>query len=50
MSGSGLVIGIVQMTGLEPKVMIAIQMLIVLPWFCILFTKPARAWHQVAAQ
>ncbi|WP_194439726.1 multidrug effflux MFS transporter [Vibrio fluminensis] len=49
MSGSGLVIGLVQLTGLEPKVMIAIQMLIVLPWFFVLFTKPARAWHQVVS-
>ncbi len=50
MSGSGLVIGLVQLLGVEAKVMIAIQMLIVLPWFIIMFTRPARAWHQAVAQ
>lgn len=49
MSGSGLVIALVQRTGLEPQAMIAIQMMVVLPWFMALFSKPCRSWHQTVA-
>ncbi|MFA0413248.1 multidrug effflux MFS transporter [Vibrio renipiscarius] len=49
MSGSGLVIALVQRLGLEPQTLIAIQMLIVFPWLLVLFTKSGRAWHEVNA-
>ena len=49
MSGSGLVIAVVQRLGLEPQTLIAIQMLIVLPWLLVLFSKSGRAWHHVTA-
>ena len=49
MSGSGLVIALVQRLGLEPQTLIAIQMLIVLPWLLVLFSSSGRAWHHVTA-
>ncbi|RJX68849.1 Bcr/CflA family efflux MFS transporter [Vibrio sinensis] len=45
MSGAGLVVGLVQRIGLEPQVMIAIQMLIVFPALFILLSKSGRRWH-----
>lgn len=45
MSGAGLVVGLVQRIGLEPQVMIAIQMWIVFPALFILLSKSGRRWH-----
>ncbi|KHD24192.1 MFS transporter [Vibrio caribbeanicus] len=50
MSGSGLVVGTVQRLGLEPQLMIAIQMLILLPGLLILMSKSGKHWHVAAAQ
>ncbi|WP_260261397.1 multidrug effflux MFS transporter [Vibrio intestinalis] len=50
MSGSGLVIALVQRSGLEPQVMIAIQMLIVLPGLLVLYSKSGKQWHAPLAQ
>ncbi|MGY3571130.1 multidrug effflux MFS transporter [Vibrio paucivorans] len=48
MSGSGLVVGIMQRTGLEPQFMIALQMWLVAPALIILFSKAGKRWHQHA--
>ncbi|KHT46891.1 multidrug effflux MFS transporter [Vibrio sinaloensis] len=50
MSGSGLVVGSVQRLGLEPQLMIAIQMLILLPGLLILMSKSGKHWHVAATQ
>ncbi|MDA0150090.1 multidrug effflux MFS transporter [Vibrio sp. LaRot3] len=49
MSGSGLVIAIVQRLGLEPQMLIAIQMLIVLPGLFVLYSKSGKQWHHLLA-
>jgi DHA1 family bicyclomycin/chloramphenicol resistance-like MFS transporter len=48
MSGSGLVVGSVQRLGMEPQLMIALQMLILVPGLLILMSKKGRSWHYVA--
>ncbi len=50
MSGSGLVVGTVQRLGLEPQIMIAIQMLVLLPGLLILVSKSGKNWHYATAQ
>jgi len=49
MSGSGLVVGTVQRLGMEPQVMIATLMLIVMPALMILWSKSGRNWHYAVA-
>jgi len=48
MSGSGLVVGSVQRLGMEPQLMIALQMLILVPGLLILMSKKGRSWHYAA--
>jgi len=50
MSGSGVVVGILQRLNLEPQMMIALQMWIMAPALIVLFSKAGRAWHQWAHQ
>lgn len=47
MSGSGLVVGLMQRANLEPQHMIAVQMLLVAPALFILLSKVGKAWHKV---
>ncbi|MGD8173765.1 multidrug effflux MFS transporter [Vibrio sp. TRT 21S02] len=47
MSGAGLVVGTMQRFGLEPQLMISLQMFMVAPGLIILATKAGRAWHEV---
>ncbi|WP_367987661.1 multidrug effflux MFS transporter [Vibrio sp. NTOU-M3] len=47
MSGAGLVVGTIQRFGLEPQLMISLQMFMVAPGLIILATKAGRAWHEV---
>ncbi|MDC5840025.1 multidrug effflux MFS transporter [Vibrio europaeus] len=49
MSGSGLVVGTVQRIGMEPQVMIATLMLIVVPALAILWSKTGKTWHHAMA-
>lgn len=46
MSGSGFVVGTVQRLGMDPKLMIATLMLIILPSLVILMSRTGRKWHQ----
>jgi DHA1 family bicyclomycin/chloramphenicol resistance-like MFS transporter len=50
MSGAGLLVGTTQRIGLEPRVHIALLMLILFPALLLLLSKRGRQWHQVAAQ
>ncbi|MCL9777390.1 multidrug effflux MFS transporter [Vibrio sp. S4B1] len=47
MSGSGLLVGTMQRTGLEPQYMIAFLMWLVLPALFILRSRSGKAWHQI---
>ncbi|ERB63632.1 multidrug effflux MFS transporter [Vibrio coralliilyticus OCN008] len=49
MSGSGLVVGTVQRLGMEPQVMIAVQMLIIVPGIFVLMSKAGKKWHAAIA-
>lgn len=49
MSGSGLVVGTVQRMIVEPHIMIATLMLIVVPALAILWSKAGKTWHQAVA-
>ncbi|WP_240457336.1 multidrug effflux MFS transporter [Vibrio neptunius] len=49
MSGSGLVVGTVQRLGMEPQVMIAVQMLIIVPGIFVLMSKAGKKWHTAMA-
>ncbi|MDK9739618.1 multidrug effflux MFS transporter [Vibrio sp. D404a] len=50
MSGSGLLVGTMQRLQLEPQVMIALQMFLIVPALFILFGKAGRSWHGVLKQ
>jgi len=50
MSGSGLLVGTMQRLQLEPQVMIALQMFLIVPALFILFGKVGRSWHGVLKQ
>ncbi len=45
MSGSGLLVGILQRLSFDSQTMIALQMWIILPALVILFTKSGKSWH-----
>lgn len=45
MSGAGLLVGTMQRFALEPQLMIAIQMWLLVPALVILFSKLGRQWH-----
>ncbi|MGF1751802.1 multidrug effflux MFS transporter [Vibrio cionasavignyae] len=47
MSGSGLLVGTMQRTGLEPQYMIAFLMWLALPALFILRSRSGQAWHQI---
>ena len=47
MSGSGLLVGTMQRTGLEPQSMIALLMWLVLPALFVLRSRSGKAWHQI---
>ncbi|WED21799.1 multidrug effflux MFS transporter [Vibrio sp. JC009] len=47
MSGSGLLVGLTQRLELEPRIHIAMHMIIVLPALLILLSNKGRQWHQV---
>ncbi len=49
MSGSGLVVGTIQRFGMEPQLMIATLMLIVVPALIILWSKSGKTWHNAIA-
>nr|WP_217273585.1 multidrug effflux MFS transporter [Vibrio coralliilyticus] len=49
MSGSGLVVGTVQRLGMEPQVMIAVQMFIIVPGIFVLMSKVGKKWHAAIA-
>ncbi|MCG9680290.1 multidrug effflux MFS transporter [Vibrio sp. Isolate24] len=49
MSGSGLVVGTVQRLGMEPQVMIAVQMFIIVPGIFVLMSKAGKKWHAAIA-
>lgn len=49
MSGSGLVVAIVQRLDMQPHVMIAVQMFILLPSLFILLSKAGKKWHLALA-
>ncbi|WP_216603181.1 multidrug effflux MFS transporter [Vibrio coralliilyticus] len=49
MSGSGLVVGTVQRLGMEPQVMIAVQMFIIVPGIFVLISKAGKKWHAAIA-
>ncbi|EGA68344.1 putative multidrug resistance protein [Vibrio sinaloensis DSM 21326] len=50
MSGAGLVVGTVQRIGMEPQIMIAVQMLILIPGLFILMSNSGKQWHYASAQ
>ncbi|MDQ2194014.1 Bcr/CflA family drug resistance efflux transporter [Vibrio anguillarum] len=47
MSGAGLLVGTMQRVGLEPQILIALQMWLIAPALFILFSKAGRYWHQL---
>lgn len=47
MSGAGLVVGIIQMTGLTAQIQIALLMLLMIPMALILKSSTGRAWHNI---
>ncbi|NRF27434.1 multidrug effflux MFS transporter [Vibrio coralliilyticus] len=49
MSGSGLVVGTVQRLGMEPQVMIAVQMFIIVPGIFVLMSRAGKKWHAAIA-
>lgn len=49
MSGSGLLVGILQRLSLEPQNLIALHMWLLLPALLILFSKVGKSWHIKAA-
>ncbi|CAM3837664.1 multidrug effflux MFS transporter [Vibrio aquimaris] len=49
MSGSGLVVALMQRLDMQPHVMIALQMFIVVPSVFILLSKTGRKWHATLA-
>lgn len=49
MSGAGLLVGTTQRFGLEPRVHIALLMLILVPALLLLISNRGRQWYQVAA-
>ena len=50
MSGSGLLVGTMQRLQLEPQVMIALQMFLIVPALLVLFGKAGKSWHGVLKQ
>jgi len=50
MSGSGLLVGTMQRLQLEPQVMIALQMFLIVPALFVLFGKAGKSWHGVLKQ
>jgi DHA1 family bicyclomycin/chloramphenicol resistance-like MFS transporter len=50
MSGSGLLVGSMQRLQLEPQVMIALQMFLIVPALFVLFGKAGKSWHGVLKQ
>lgn len=50
MSGSGLLVGTMQRMQLEPQVMIALQMFLIVPALFVLFGKAGKSWHGVLKQ
>ena len=50
MSGSGLLVGTMQRLQLEPQVMIALQMFLIVPALFVLFGKSGKSWHGVLKQ
>ncbi len=46
MSGSGLLVGLLQRLSLDSQTLIALQMWIILPALVILFTKAGKSWHE----
>lgn len=50
MSGSGLLVGTMQRLQLEPQVMIALQMFLIVPALFVLFGKAGKFWHGVLKQ
>ena len=49
MSGSGLVVALMQRLDMQPHMMIALQMFIVVPSVFILLSKTGRKWHATLA-
>ncbi|MDK9761708.1 multidrug effflux MFS transporter [Vibrio sp. D420a] len=50
MSGSGLLVGTMQRLQLEPQVMIALQMFLIVPALFVLFGKAGKSWHGALKQ
>ena len=50
MSGSGLLVGTMQRLQLDPQVMIALQMFLIVPALFVLFGKAGKSWHGVLKQ
>jgi len=48
MSGSGLVVGLLQRLDLQPQILIGLHMWLIAPALLVLFSKAGRAWHQWA--
>lgn len=48
MSGSGLVVGLLQRLDLQPQMLIGLHMWLIAPALLVLFSKAGRAWHQWA--